>query len=263
MRHNTDCALIRRRRTAFLWATLLVLSLSAPAAAPAAPVKGKKGQAVEEKKEAEKPPGESEEKAAKEPAGKTPAEAETREGDSDEGVLSKEFTDEDFEPRLEEESAVWMFLKMIIILGLFGAGFYYFYRFVSRKTGVGIFGGDAIRVLSAVPLGQNKYLQVVDLAGKVLVIGVSDNAINLISEITDKDQIDRIRIMSTRTPPPGAAGGGFQEHIMRQFGKFVERVQGARRKGRGPMESSGAPADIDYLRSQRSRLKNLNGYDDE
>lgn len=260
MRHNTDCALIRIRRTAFLWAAVLVLSLSAPAAAPAAPVKGKKGQAVEEKKEAEKTPGESAEKAPKEPAEKA---AEPSKGEGDEGVLSKDFTDEDFEPRLEEESAVWMFFKMIIILGLFGAGFYYFYRFVSRKTGVGIFGGDAIRVLSAVPLGQNKYLQVVDLAGKVLVIGVSDNAINLISEITDKDQIDRIRIMSTRTPPPGAAGGGFQEQIMRQIGKFVERVQGARRKGRGSMESSGTPADIDYLRSQRSRLKNLNGYDDE
>jgi hypothetical protein len=50
---------------------------------------------------------------------------------------------------------------------------------------------------------------------------------------------------------------------MRQIGKFVERVQGVRRKGRGSMESSGAPGDIEYLRSQRSRLKNLNGYDDE
>ncbi len=253
---------MRRRRPwgAFLWTAFLLISLSAPAAAPAAPVKGKKAQAVEEKKEAEKEAGESAKKEAKEPEKKA---GEPAEGEAGEGVLSKEFTDEDFEPRLEEESAVWMFFKMIIILGIFGGGFYYFYRFVSRKTGIGVFGSDAIRVLSAVPLGQNKYLQVVDLAGKVLVIGVSDNGVNLISEITDRDQIDRIRIMSTRKPPPGAAGGGFQEQVMRQIGKFVERVQGARRKGRGTMESSGSPGDIEYLRSQRSRLKDLNGYDNE
>ena len=114
------------------------------------------------------------------------------------GVPSREFKDDDFKPQVEEESSVWMFIKMILILGIFAGGFYYFYRFVTKKAGVSIFGGEAIKVLSVVPLGQNKFLQLIDVAGKVMVIGVSDSTISMISEITEKDQIDRIRIL-----PPG------------------------------------------------------------
>ena len=118
-----------------------------------------------------------------------------------------------------------MFIKMIFVLGIFGGGFYYFYRFVTKKAGIGLFGGEAIKVLSVVPLGQNKFLQVVDLAGKVLVIGVSDNAISLISEITEKDQIDRIRILSNRTPPPTGSVGGFQDYVMKEIGRLIETVR--------------------------------------
>ncbi len=181
-----------------------------------------------------------------------------------EGLPTKDYKDEDFKPAVEEESFLWMFVKMILVLGVLGAGFYYFYRFVTKKTGMTLFGGDAIRVLSVVPLGQNKFLNVVDLAGKVVVVGVSDNNINLITEITEKDQIDRIRILSTRTPPPAAGGGGFQDNILRQIGRLVTKVQTLRHKD-GRLKSSGLdhPSDVEYLRQQKSRLRNLNGVDDE
>jgi flagellar biogenesis protein FliO len=189
---------------------------------------------------------------------KEPAKEETA------GVPTKDFKDEDFKPQVEEESSVWMFIKMLLILGMFAGGFYYFYRFVTKKAGVGIFGGEAIKVLSIAPLGQNKYLQVVDLAGKVLVIGVSDNAISLISEITEKDQIDRIRILSARTPPTAPGPGGFQDQIMKEIGKFIGRVRSLKRHDRGSKAVVvDDPADIEYLRRQRNRLKDLNGSDNE
>ncbi len=249
-----------------VWVAAILVALSfSVRTSPAFAEKAKRSQPVKENKEELKKVSEGTEASTEVKADDKAETAAPRKGGADEpgGVLSKDFSDKDFEPRVEEESAAWMFVKMILLLGVFGGGFYFFYRFVSKKTGMSLFGGDAIRVLSVVPLGQNKYLQVVDLAGKMLVIGVSDNSINLISEITDKDQIDRIRIMSTRKPPPGGGGGGFQEQVMRQIGKFVERVQGARKGGGGRLESSGPPADIDYLRQQRERLKNMNGFDNE
>lgn len=178
-----------------------------------------------------------------------------------EGVPKKEYRDDDFKPAVEDESTAWMFFKMLLVLALFAGGFYYFYRFVTKKTGVNLFGGEAIRVLSIVPLGQNKFLQIVDLAGRLLVIGVSDGGVSLITEVTDRDEIDRIRILSSRTPPPAKGGGGFHDQIMRQIGRFIERVQGMRRAGRG-MSAADHAADMEYLRLQKSRLQKMNGDED-
>ncbi|MBP7737879.1 MAG: flagellar biosynthetic protein FliO [Spirochaetes bacterium] len=184
--------------------------------------------------------------------------------ESTEGVPTKDFKEDDFKPQVDEPSAVWMFIKMIFVLGIFGGGFFYFWRFITKKSGIGLFGGEAIKVLSVAPLGQNKYLQVVDLAGKVLVIGVSDNAISLISEITEKDQIDRIRILSNRAPSADRKVSGFQEYVMNDIGKLIDKVRELRHRDRGARTTViDNPEDIKYLRQQRDRLKDLNGSDHE
>lgn len=180
------------------------------------------------------------------------------------GVPGGNYNDEDFKPQVEEESSAWMFIKMLLVLGIFGGGFYYFYRFVTKKAGISIFGGEAIKVLSVVPLGQNKFLQVVDLAGRLLVVGVSDSSISLITEITEKEQMDRIRILSTRTPPHAKGAGGFQDHVVKEIGRLISRVRDMRRRDTGHRAVEiERPSDIDYLRQQRSRLKNMNGLGDE
>ncbi len=179
------------------------------------------------------------------------------------GIPTKVYREEDFKPPVEEESYAWSFIKMLLVLALFAVGFYYFYRFVTRKTGVNVFGREAIKVLSVVPLGQNKYLDVIDLAGKVMVIGVSENSINLITEITDRDQIDRIRILSSKAPPRDRGSGGFQENILRQIGRFMGRVHDYKNRDRYKSTAVDYPSDIEYLKRQKDRLRNLNGMDDE
>ena len=192
------------------------------------------------------------------------AAARNSEKDEKIGIPTREYKEEDFKPPGEEEAYVWSFIKMLLVLGLFAGGFYYFYRFVTRKTGVNVFGGEAIKVLSIVPLGQNKFLDVVDLAGKVLVIGVSENSINLITEITNRDEIDRIRILSAKTPPHDRGAGGFQDNVLKQIGRMIGRVHEFKNRGRGLKSAEvDYPSDIEFLRQQKSRLKNLNGMNDE
>lgn len=250
---------------------LAACTLSAALCVPALHAKTKRHAAKQEsvkqaKKEAprEEPESEKPAVAVEEKAGEAVADA-GADKEKTEGVPAGDYKDEDFRPQVDEESATWMFIKMLLVLGIFAGGFYYFYRFVTKRAGGSVFGGEAIKVLSAVSLGQNKFLQVVDLAGKVLVVGVSDNAINLITEITEKDQIDRIRILATRTPPPQRGGGGFQDQIMGEIGKIIGRVKELKNRGRGRGQSSvevvDNPADIEYLRRQRSRLKDMDGPD--
>jgi flagellar protein FliO/FliZ len=197
-------------------------------------------------------------------APETAAEKEPVKKEETEGVPTKDFKEDDFRPQVEEESSTWMFFKMLFVLGIFGGGFYYFYRFVTKKAGISVFGGEAVRVLSVVPIGQNKFLQLVDVAGRVLLVGVSDSSINLITEITEKDQVDRIRILSTRTAPPGKSAGGFQDQVLKDIGRIIGRVRELRhRDRRGPASTEPTPQDIEYLRRQRSRLKDMNGSDNE
>jgi len=160
----------------------------------------------------------------------------------------------------EPESYAWLIFKTIFVIGLLVGGFYYFFRFVTRKVGIQILGKDVIQVLSVVPLGQNKYLQVVDLAGRVLVLGVTDGSINLITEITGKDEIDRIRVMSSR--PIEQEALTFQDFLGRQLGRFIKRkpdVGAAEATGHGDGEYD----RLAYLKRQRDRLRRINGEGDD
>lgn len=163
-------------------------------------------------------------------------------------------------PEVEEESYAWLIFKTILVLGMLVGGFYYFFRFVTKKAGIQVLGKDVINVLSLVPVGQNKFMQVVEIAGRMLVIGVTDNNISLITEIDDKEEIDRIRLLSSKSTPPKT--GGFQEYISKQ----VERVLG-REKGEDVQSTPGAVEreedTMDFLRRQRKRLRDLNGVENE
>jgi flagellar protein FliO/FliZ len=263
----------KNKLNAISFSIIIIFALAAvlcPLALQAKPKRNQQKQEAvkqEKKKEDLKAAQDREEKADPEAeverSGKTVNDKEAEKEDTT-GVPSREFGDDDFKPQVEEESSVWMFIKMILVLGIFGGGFYYFYRFVTKKAGISMFGGEAIKVLSVVPLGQNKFLQLIDVAGKMMVIGVSDNSISLLTEITEKDQIDRVRILSTRKPPPGAGAGGFQEQVMKEIGRIIGRVRDFRHRGR-TMKTTviDNPADIEYLRQQRDRLKGMNGSGNE
>ncbi len=169
-------------------------------------------------------------------------------------------------PTVEEESYGWLIFKTIIVLGLLVGGFYYFYRFVTKKTGMHLVGREVIKILSIMPVGQNKFLQVVDLAGRIMVIGVSDSNINLITEIKDKDEIDRIRLLSSKSSP--VQPGGFQEYISKYISKYVPKLFGNKihedTHGNYEIKYQDSETDrIDYLRKQRERLKKINGKNDE
>lgn len=186
--------------------------------------------------------------------GKTP---EDKGADKEEGDLYA------FEkPSVEEESYAWLIIKTIIVLGALVGGFYYFFRFVTRKAGIQVLGRDVVQILSIVPLGQNKFLQVVELAGRILVLGVSENNINLITEVKDRDEIDRIRLLSSKSSP--VQPGGFQDYIAKQVGRFLRRDSGKRMVRSQDKVSGNVDMDrMDYLRRQRDRLRGLNRINEE
>jgi flagellar biosynthetic protein FliO len=58
------------------------------------------------------------------------------------------------------------------------------------------------RIVFTMVLGQNKSLQVVEIAGKFLVLGVTDHNITLLQEITSPEEIAKLRQVSAHTAEP-------------------------------------------------------------
>jgi flagellar protein FliO/FliZ len=73
--------------------------------------------------------------------------------------------------------------------------------FIQKKTGLGgnVFG----KVLGILPLDNRRMIYIVDIMGKVLVLGVTESNINLLSELTDKDTLDSLRLQYNTQPLPG------------------------------------------------------------
>ncbi|EKD82134.1 MAG: hypothetical protein ACD_39C01467G0001, partial [uncultured bacterium] len=71
---------------------------------------------------------------------------------------------------------------------------------VQKKAGFGsnVFG----KVLGILPLDNRRMIYLVDVMGKVLILGVTDSNINMLGEVTDKDTLDALRLQNDK-PMPG------------------------------------------------------------
>jgi len=59
------------------------------------------------------------------------------------------------------------------------------------------------RLLGAFPLDARRHLYVVDILGKVLVLGITEHHISILSEITDKSVLDGLRVNADKPSTPG------------------------------------------------------------
>lgn len=61
------------------------------------------------------------------------------------------------------------------------------------------------KILEHLPLGPNKSACVVELAGRTLVLGVTDHQITLLSEVTDPEEIERLHRQAILQPVDAGA----------------------------------------------------------
>ena len=73
--------------------------------------------------------------------------------------------------------------------------------FIQKKTGLG--ANNFGKVLGIVPLDNKRLIYIVDVMGKMLVLGVTESNITFLTEITDKDTIDAYRLKYGQSVTPG------------------------------------------------------------
>ncbi|HNL10499.1 MAG TPA: flagellar biosynthetic protein FliO [Turneriella sp.] len=94
----------------------------------------------------------------------------------------------------EQPSVFWQFIRTLITLAFLLGIFYAIFRLYKFKRELPAQNFSAVTSIYEYPLGTNQRLQIIEIAGKLMILGVSDNSIQLISEVTDKYTIDRIKL---------------------------------------------------------------------
>jgi flagellar protein FliO/FliZ len=108
-----------------------------------------------------------------------------------------------------------MILRTVAVMGVIIIGVYFLFRTMVKKKSKLVTDSEVIAVLATYPLAANRIIQVVDIAGQVLVLGVSESSINLITELKDQETIDRIRLASSKEQ---GGAGTFKETFMKLLG---------------------------------------------
>lgn len=108
---------------------------------------------------------------------------------------------------------VSLFAIFIFVVGLaYFAARFIGGKFAQQKLG---YGG---RILSHLPLGPNRSVCVIEMSGRVFMLGVTEHSITLLTEITDPDEIERLH-------REDLAFGKMPDMFSQQFGTLAGLVQ--------------------------------------
>ena len=132
------------------------------------------------------------------------------------------------------------FVRMVVVLAAVLGAIYLLFLLLKRGARVRGGNGAGIAVLGSRSLGGSRSLHLVQVGRGVYLVGATDQALNLIAEVTDQDSIDAL-------PPAPAAGSG----AGRNFSDLVAELGAAVGGGRA------APAPGAFLRRQQERLQRL------
>ncbi|MBQ0051574.1 MAG: flagellar biosynthetic protein FliO [Treponema sp.] len=100
--------------------------------------------------------------------------------------------------QVQSPSTFGLFVKMVFSLLIVIGLVYLFIRILRKNSGVVDSDDSFLRKVAHLSIGAGKSVQIVTLLDKAYVIGVSDNSINLISEIGDKELVDSLNLMADK-----------------------------------------------------------------
>ncbi len=135
----------------------------------------------------------------------------------------------------------WDFLRMLLILACVIGVIYFLFWLLRRGAGKKIQENDLIKVLGSRGLSGNRALHLVEVGSSVYLVGSSDGGVELISEITEKESLDTLRLKVAEQTPAGR----------RTFPQILSEIFRPAKSGFSVGQGIG------LLRGQRERLKKL------
>lgn len=99
-------------------------------------------------------------------------------------------------------SILKMLSALALVLGLMVAALYVLRKFMNT-TGGAVEGDEFVKIVSTRYLGPKSSIVILDVLGRVIVVGVTNQQIALLTEIEDRESLDRLKtIRGRRAPSP-------------------------------------------------------------
>ncbi len=140
-------------------------------------------------------------------------------------------------------NGVWAFFQMLIVLALILGCVYGLFAFIRtvRKPKQG--DTEGIRVLARASLAPGRSVHVVKAGSKAWLLGASEGSVTLISELDDKELIDRLELEADKDTGRGP-----------DFRSLLSSLLPSRAHRRG---KEGQGTSLDFLSRQRDKLRKL------
>lgn len=148
-------------------------------------------------------------------------------------------------------STFWAIFRMIIVLAIVVACIYAVMWFMKKSMKIETKNDDPfLRKVSSIDLAVGKSVQIVTLLDNAYILGVSDNAVNLIAKVDDDELVDAMNLYADENQ---------QVKKPRNFADILDIFM-----PNGPREKKSVLSDsktkiAELLQKQRERLNNANG----
>lgn len=163
-------------------------------------------------------------------------------------------------PAAEEQNnmpslGVWDFARMILVLGAV-VGAIYLVFFLLKRTAAGRYSSSTlIKHVGSLALPGNKFVHLVEVGRQMFLVGTSDHNVNLLSEITDQETLDEIRLRIAEESE--GQRRSFSDLVAGMFAgsSGSDRSEAPGGAGHGSAAQAGNP--FSFMQSQKERLRNL------
>ena len=115
-------------------------------------------------------------------------------------------------------STLQMLTALAVVLGGLFVVFYFLKRYLRRDV-VGA-GNPLIRVIANQYIGVKKNIALVEVPGTVLVLGITNDRISLLTKIEEQGVLDSIKSETTRMTP------SFSDHLQRLTSRLKQTGDG-------------------------------------
>lgn len=139
-----------------------------------------------------------------------------------------------------------LFARMILVLAAVVACIYAVLWLFKRSMRTQESDDPFLRLVSSVQLGNGKSAQIITLVDRAYIVGVAENSVNLIAEVTDKELVDAMNLYS-------------DEHKNvkkpRSFADILDIFMPGGPRDKGGVFGSSQNKLADMLERQRERIK--------
>jgi flagellar protein FliO/FliZ len=142
--------------------------------------------------------------------------------------------------------STWNIIRMILVFITVIAAIYTIFYFIKKRTSAGLQGNNLIRILGSQPISSNRNLHLIKVGEQIFLIGSSENAVNLISEINDRESIDHLLLEIS----------GEESHDRKSFSDVFSGFFKPTVATNGSSMDS-VTGSLSFMRKQKERLKRM------